>query len=52
MVKVKHAPTELVALVEELKPQGIRAVRMREVNLEDAFVHFTGHKIDAAGNLE
>ncbi len=52
MVKVKHAPTELVALVEELKPQGIRAVRMRKVNLEDAFVHFTGHKIDAAGYLE
>ena len=51
MVKVKHAPTELVGLIEELKPYGIRAVRMREVNLEDAFVHFTGHKIDAEGNL-
>ncbi len=52
MVKVKHAPTELVGLIEEVKPLGIRAVRMREVNLEDAFVHFTGHKIDAEGNLK
>jgi hypothetical protein len=35
-----------------VKHLGIRAVRMREVNLEDAFVHATGHKIDAEGNLE
>jgi len=52
IVKVQHAPTELVALIEALKPLRVHAVRMREVNLEDAFVHFTGHKIDAAGNLE
>ena len=51
IVTVKHAPTQLVGLIEALKPFGIHAVRMREVNLEDAFVHFTGHKIDAEGNL-
>jgi ABC-2 type transport system ATP-binding protein len=51
VITVEHAPTELVPLIETLKALGIHAVRMREVNLEDAFVHFTGHKIDTAGNL-
>ena len=52
IVTVQHAPTQLVSVIEAVKHLGIRAVRMREVNLEDAFVHATGHKIDAEGNLE
>jgi ABC-2 type transport system ATP-binding protein len=52
ILTVKNAPTQIVSVIESLKPFGIRAVRMREVNLEDAFVHFTGHKIDIAGNLQ
>ncbi len=52
VLTVRQAATQLVAFVEVLKPFGIHAVRMREVNLEDAFVHFTGHKISASGDLE
>ena len=52
IVTVENASTQLVSFIEVMKPYEIHAVRMREVNLEDAFVHFTGHKIDPEGNLE
>jgi ABC-2 type transport system ATP-binding protein len=49
---VSHAPSELVALIEVVRPYGIHAVRMHEVSLEDAFLHFTGRTIGPGGELE
>jgi ABC-2 type transport system ATP-binding protein len=48
---VRRAAAELPSLVDALRPHGIRAVRMREVRLEDAFLHFTGHTIGPEGEL-
>ena len=52
VLTVSNAPGRIVAVIEALKPLGVRAVRMREANLEDAFLHFTGHRMDSTGNLE
>ncbi len=51
-VTVKNASAELVGLIGRAGPFGIRAVRMREVSLEDAFLHFTGHRIGPGGETE
>ena len=48
-VTVRDAPARLVGLIEALSPHGIRAVRMREATLEDAFMYFTGHGIGPGG---
>ncbi len=48
---VRDAPTQIAPLIEALKPFGIRAVRVRQVTLEDAFVQLTGQTIDVQGNL-
>jgi ABC-2 type transport system ATP-binding protein len=51
-ITVDNASAELVTLIERARPFGIRAVRMREVSLEDAFLHFTGHRIGPGGEVE
>lgn len=51
LVTVEDAATQLVSFIEKLRAFEIHALRVREANLEDAFVYFTGHKIDATGNL-
>jgi ABC-2 type transport system ATP-binding protein len=48
-VTVEDAPAQLVTLVEAVRPHGIHAVRMREANLEDAFLALTGHGIGPDG---
>ena len=50
-VTVRDASAELAGLIERVRPFGIRGVRMREVTLEDAFLHFTGHRIGPGGEL-
>jgi ABC-2 type transport system ATP-binding protein len=50
-VTVRSASAELVGLIEAVRPHGIHAVRMREATLEDAFLHFTGHRISPEGEL-
>lgn len=50
-ITVRSAGSELVSLIEAVRPHGIRAVRMREASLEDAFLHFTGHTIGPEGEL-
>ena len=52
VVRPENAPKLLGVVVELLKPCDSQAVRMREANLEDAFVHLSGRGIDASGNLE
>lgn len=50
-VTVRDAASALVGLIEEVRPFGIHAVRMREATLEDAFLHFTGRTIGPEGEL-
>ncbi len=50
-VTVRNASEGIVPLIEAARPYGIRAVRMREVTLEDAYLHFTGHRIGPGGEL-
>jgi ABC-2 type transport system ATP-binding protein len=50
-VTVRNASAELVALIEAVRPCGIHAVRMHEATLEDAFLHFTGHRIGPEGEI-
>jgi ABC-2 type transport system ATP-binding protein len=49
---LEDAPTALASLVQTARHFGIRSVRMREVNLEDAFLHFTGRGPEDEGALE
>jgi ABC-2 type transport system ATP-binding protein len=49
---VESAATRLPELLDVAREGGVRAVRMREANLEDAFLHYTGHRIDSEGNLD
>jgi ABC-2 type transport system ATP-binding protein len=49
---VSSAATRLPELLDVAREGGVRAVRMREANLEDAFLHYTGHRIDPEGNRE
>ncbi len=50
-VTVREGSARLVSLIEALRLFGIRAVRMREATLEDAFLLFTGHRIGPGGDL-
>jgi ABC-2 type transport system ATP-binding protein len=50
-ITIHDGSARLVALIEALRPFGIRAVRMWEASLEDAFLHFTGHRIGPGGDL-
>jgi hypothetical protein len=49
---VENAATRLPGLLDVAREAGVRAVRMHEANLEDAFLHYTGHHIDPEGNLD
>jgi ABC-2 type transport system ATP-binding protein len=46
VVTLEDAPAQLAALVQTVRHFDLKAVRMREANLEDAFLHFTGHGIE------
>jgi hypothetical protein len=50
-ITVRDGSARLVGLIEALRPFGIHAVRMGEASLEDAFLHFTGHRIGPGGDL-
>lgn len=49
---VESAARRLPELLDVARAGGVHAVRMREANLEDAFLHYTGHRIDPEGNLD